>query len=85
MEILRRACGEEDPDYARGLNNLGSMYLQVGDYVHAEPLLRRAMEIRKRALGENDLDYVRSLQDLAMLYHRLGDYARRRGTVPPRY
>ncbi len=51
MEIRKKAVGEGHPDYANSLNNLGTLYRELGDYSRAEPLLRRAMEIRKKSTG----------------------------------
>ncbi len=68
--------GEDHRDYATSLNNLGTMYQDMGDYPRAEPLLCQSMEIRKKALGEDHADYAASLNNLGTLYQTMGDYAR---------
>ena len=76
LEIRRRAFGNSHPDYASGLQNLASLYLEMADYAKAEPLYRQALEIRKRAEGENHPDYAISLNNLATMYSHMGDYAK---------
>ena len=67
---------ENHPDlYAASLNNLGTLYQDMGDYARAEPLLRRALEIRKKAVGEDHPDYAISLNSLAELYLAMGEAA----------
>ncbi len=58
LEIKKKALGEDHPDYALGLNNLATLYQDMGDYARAEPLFRQALEIRKKALGEDHPDYA---------------------------
>jgi len=76
MEIRRRILGEEHPDYAQNLNDLGWLYYSMGEYAQAESLYRRALEIRKNILGGEHPDYAQSLDDLGWLYYHMGDYAR---------
>jgi tetratricopeptide (TPR) repeat protein len=76
MEIRRRLLGENNPDYAQSLSNLGVLYQAMGDHARAEPDFREALAIRKRALGENHPDYAGSLHNLAALYAAMNDYAR---------
>jgi CHAT domain-containing protein len=74
LEIYKQALGEEHPDYAIILNNLGALYKTMGDYKAAEPLYKQAMEIRKKALGEEHPDVANSLNNLGYLYADMGDY-----------
>jgi tetratricopeptide (TPR) repeat protein len=74
MEIRAELLGENHPDYAISLNNLGRLYQSMGDYAKAEPLYRSALMIRKQTLGENHPDYSNSLNNLATLYDDMADY-----------
>ena len=65
--------GEEHPAYATSLNNLATLYYEMGDLSQAEPLNRQAMEIRRRVLGEKHPSYAASLNNLATLYREMGD------------
>src|SRR5205823_110327 len=78
-EVLARALkhlvpAEEHCDYANNLNNLASLYQDMGEYEKALPLYREAIAIRKKILGTEHPDYVISLNDLADLYHDMGEY-----------
>ena len=66
--------GEDHPDYAVSLNNLGGLYYHMGQYEKAEPLVRQSLEIQKRMLGEDHPDYALSLDNLASLYNNMGQY-----------
>jgi len=74
LEIIKKALGEEHPDYASSLNNLGMLFSDMGDYKAAEPYYKQALEIRKKALGEEHPDYASSLNNLGILYRNMGDY-----------
>ena len=71
MEIFRKALGEDHPDYAASLSNLGVLYLVIGDYARAAPLFKEALDrnttlIRSTAsaVGERQwLQLVKSLRD----------------------
>ncbi len=76
LNIREKLLGQDHPDYATSLNNLGMLYHDMGDYARAEPLYRRAMDIRKKALGEDQPDYAASLNNLGSLYQDMGGYAR---------
>jgi CHAT domain-containing protein len=74
LEIKKKALGEDHPDYAGSLNNLGGLYKTMGDYKAAEPLFIQALEITKKALGEDHPDYAASLKSFGILYKTIGDY-----------
>jgi CHAT domain-containing protein/tetratricopeptide (TPR) repeat protein len=76
LEINKEVLGEEHPGYALSLNNLGSLYVSMGDYSRAEPLFRQALEIRRKVLGEEHPDYATSLNKLGFLYESMVDYSR---------
>src|SRR5206468_943089 len=46
-QIRKRALGDTHPDYGSSLHNLATTYLEQGDYLRAEPLLRQALEIAR--------------------------------------
>ena len=54
------------------LHTIGGVYLALGLYDNAEPLLTRAMELRQRLLGHDHPDTLRSETSMALLYQRQG-------------
>ena len=74
--IYHYFLGENHPDYALSLNNLGGVYRDMGDYVQAEKYYLEAMSIRKSVLGESHPDYAMSLNNLGALYSNIGDYSK---------
>ena len=74
VEIRRRVLGEDHPDYATSLNNLGVLYDAMRQYDRAELKYTQALEIRRRVLGENHPDYATSLYCLGALYSIMAQY-----------
>ena len=59
---------------AMGLNNLGALYENQGDYIRAEPLYKRSLDIREKTLGSDHPDVATALNNLAGLHRAQGDY-----------
>jgi CHAT domain-containing protein/Flp pilus assembly protein TadD len=57
------------------LNNLGTLYYELGDYDRAESFYLRAIELDERYNSKQTL-IAKTLNNLAILYSRLGDYTR---------
>src|SRR5207248_2734284 len=64
----------DHPQTANVLNDLGQLYLSMGDYAKAEPLLQRAVRIREKALGPDHPHTATALNNLATLYIYIGNY-----------
>jgi CHAT domain-containing protein/tetratricopeptide (TPR) repeat protein len=75
LEVRRRILGEEHPDVATSLVNLGDMLWAKGDTAGVEPLLREALAMDRKLLGEEHPDVASSLESLGLLLQRKGDYA----------
>jgi tetratricopeptide (TPR) repeat protein len=52
LDIQLKVLGDEHPDTATALNNLGRTYSELGDYAKAKECLERALAIRKKLLRE---------------------------------
>ena len=63
------------PDDSIILNWLGLSLHVAGQYLEAEPLLKRALETREKALGKDHPSTATSLNNLAGLYDSQGKYA----------
>ncbi|MBK8956468.1 MAG: CHAT domain-containing protein [Saprospiraceae bacterium] len=66
--------GENHPDYAWSLNNLGAIYLELGRFDLAEEYYLRAKSIRESVLGSWHPDYSGSLNNLANLYVKMAQF-----------
>ena len=73
---IRRRLDEDDPEIARFLDQLASLYVDQGNYEPAELLLRHALEIREKDRGPEHVNVAASLNNLAFLYSAMGDYER---------
>jgi tetratricopeptide (TPR) repeat protein len=76
LEISRKVLGDEHPDTATRLNNLGCLYSSMADYAKAEPLYRQSLEIYRKVLGDEHPDTATSLNNLGYLYSTMADYAK---------
>jgi serine/threonine-protein kinase len=52
LEMRRTFLGEEHPDVAQGLNNIGFFYMTWGDIVAAETYMRQSLALRIQLYGE---------------------------------
>ncbi|MBK8489837.1 MAG: CHAT domain-containing protein [Saprospirales bacterium] len=66
--------GKAHPEYASSLNDLASLYLELGPYEKAEPLYLEAKAIWEKALGKEHPHYAATLYNLAVLYGNMGKY-----------
>ena len=66
--------GKEHHFYATSLDNLGNIYLSMGNYQAALPLIKEALNIRLKVVGKEHPDYATSLNNLAGVYIAMEDY-----------
>jgi serine/threonine-protein kinase len=57
------------------LDTIGKVYIRLGLYDKALPLLREALTIRRQVLGSRHPDLAETLTNLAVVLFRKGDYA----------
>ena len=77
LEIRRKLLGEEHPDTAISLNNMGYLLLTLtlGDSAGARPYYEQALAIRRKVLGEEHPGTATSLNNMGYLLLTLGDSA----------
>src|SRR5438128_9924509 len=74
LAIRQQVLGPQHPHTARSLNNLATLYYNLGQYEDALSLLQQAVAIRQQVLGSEHPHTATSLNNLAILYNRLGRY-----------
>ncbi len=75
LEIGKTIYGDEHPETATNLSQLGLMYASTGDLAKAESLYRRSLNINQNVLGQENDYTAASFHNLAALYQKLGNYA----------
>jgi tetratricopeptide (TPR) repeat protein len=74
LPTYRAVYGEEHPEVATILNNIGRLRMMTGHVDEAEPMLRQALVMTEKFEGESHDDLVGPLNSLAMIdlfNHRL--------------
>ena len=64
------------PGYVNAMRKLAGVYLQLGQYNRAWPLLGQVLKITERQLGKTHPQYADALGYLAELHMHTGDYTR---------
>lgn len=75
LEAQERRYGQDDPDVAATLNNLGASYVREDLYHETLPLYRRALRIRERVwerTGPDDPDRRENAYEVAESYGNMG-------------
>jgi tetratricopeptide (TPR) repeat protein len=74
ISLAKANLRPDDPDIARSLTALATVYYDQNKYSDAEPLYERGLMIREKTLGPDDPVVADSLIRLAGLYRELGKY-----------
>ena len=75
LRIQKNVLGENHPDYAQSLTDIGTLYSLFGDYQRAETCYLQVLKIQKDVLGEDHPDYAFLLYEIgAYIYLKRGDY-----------
>jgi eukaryotic-like serine/threonine-protein kinase len=67
LKLRRQALGNESPDVATSLNQLGKVARLRGDYARSELLFREALSMRRRLLGDGSKAVAETLHNLGVL------------------
>ena len=73
-EKVRNELAEQPAVQAQLFGVLGSVFVSLGDFDAARPLLADALTIRERIHGGNHLEVAESRQELALLRKATGEY-----------
>ncbi len=69
-----RELKEQPLVQAKLMDTIGGLYLTIGAYDRAQPLLADALELRRQTAGTEHLDVAESLHHLAALAYEKGDH-----------
>jgi tetratricopeptide (TPR) repeat protein len=75
MAIHRRALGEDHPETASSLENLGNIWYRKGEYAKTAEQLEKVLAIRRRALGDDAEPVGRTMANLGSVYSSSGNHA----------
>jgi tetratricopeptide (TPR) repeat protein len=80
MEVSarRQGLGEDHPQTATPVNNLGVALTLRGDFAQARNLFERAIELRRKALGDTHVDLLTPLNNLGVVLWHEGEHANAR-------
>ena len=79
LRINEEKYGENHPDIATSLNNIGMVYAKQSDYGRAQCYYNKALKIQTELLGESHPDVAASLNNIGIIYTKRGDYDRAHG------
>jgi serine/threonine protein kinase/Tfp pilus assembly protein PilF len=71
---IAKELGGQPLVQARLMDTIGSVYVSLGLYNKAAPILEEALRIRRETLGERSLNVAESLQSVGDVYRRQGKY-----------
>jgi serine/threonine protein kinase/Tfp pilus assembly protein PilF len=74
LTTRRRIWGPDHPDTAYSLNNLGWIYLELGQWQEAEPLLKENVTVVARETAQGGARYAVALANWGRLLEQKGDY-----------
>ncbi len=77
----KRFLGNQDPNTARALNNVGQLLAAFGKPAEARADLQQALAIRRATLGEKHLETAQSLNNLGVVLNELGEFAAARSCL----
>jgi tetratricopeptide (TPR) repeat protein len=74
--LLDEKASISDKDRANYNNQLGRVYLNMGEYSKALSFYERSLEIKKIALPPNHPDLATSYNNIGLVYYNMGEYSK---------
>ena len=81
LAIRLNELGDDHPDVAESLNNLGLLSKSTGDYEEAERLYREALRLRTERLGEETPESAETMNNLGVLLKTRGELEEAEGLL----
>lgn len=76
LELRGEILGTTHIDYGKSLNNLATVYVELGQFAKAEPVFLESLKVRELTAGRESTDCARVLYNLSGLYLEMGDFER---------
>jgi serine/threonine protein kinase/Tfp pilus assembly protein PilF len=74
LTVARNRVGPESAATASGLNILGAIRMEQGDFANAERLLRESLAIRRKLFGPDSILVAEDINDIATLEFEKGNW-----------
>ena len=74
--FLLQVGGQDSPDVATSINNIGAVYEKKGDYENALVQHQKGLEIRTRVFGSDHPAVAGSYTNIGNVYNSHGQYER---------
>ncbi len=81
LAIRLKELGDDHPDVAESLNNLGLLSKSTGDHDEAERLYREALRLRIELLGEETAESAETMNNLGVLLKTRGELEEAEGLL----
>jgi tetratricopeptide (TPR) repeat protein len=72
-DVIEKAIGDQNLEYAQSLSELALLYYKVGNYNKAEELYLKVLQIQGSILGDDHMNYLATLKALSNVYIKLGN------------
>jgi CHAT domain-containing protein len=76
LKVTRKMIGKESENYVIKLNNIGTIFIETGNFAKAKIYFDSAYNISKVLLGANHPNTINCYENLAAMYGELGDYSK---------
>ncbi len=73
-QLIGQSVGQDQPEFATAVNQLGELYQAAGNYDQAKSLYPWALQIKRKALGQHHPEMAQILNNLGELNRLMGDH-----------
>ena len=68
LKMKRRSLGMKHPEYAATLSNIGTIYMNMGQYEEALKIYEECLSLQELILGEDHPDCTVTLNNIENIY-----------------
>ncbi len=74
MDIESKIKGADSIDAAGTLNNIGTVYKEIEDYIKAMENYSKCLDIETKIKGSDSIDVAETLENIGNVYQAKGEY-----------